>query len=142
MTDSSFTPVVQIPSDSLHKIEALIEEYVTKEGNFVSPAYITVHIETNNNDVTSMKTQWKWDYEAAKRNLSQITIGRAIGLYIQLSKLTKRIGVKLSPNNPSDILDTFQYLLMHIPKLSDLIIVTHQSTSPLPSSKVQNNLKD
>ena len=117
-------PVVRLLSDSICEVESLIEEYLTDEGNFILPSYITVQIETNNNVVTSMRTQWKWDYESAESMLINITIGRAIGLSIMLSKLAKRMGVKLSPNTPLEVLETFRYLMEQIPELSEFIVVT------------------
>ncbi len=124
MSNHECAPVVRLLSDSIREVESLIEEYVTDEGNFIPPSYIIVHIEANNNAITSMKAQWNWDYESAKRMLIQITIGKAIGLSIMLSKLAKRIGVTLSPNTPSEVLETFRYLMKQIPELSDFIVVT------------------
>lgn len=117
-------PVVRLIADSPREAERLIEEWIEEEGNFISPVYISVKIGTANKTVISLNVKWKWDYELAKSMMVSITIGRAIGLNIQQSKLSKRLGVKLNPTTKEELLETIRFFLNKIPKLSDNLTIT------------------
>ncbi len=117
-------PIVRQLADSPREAERLIEEWVEDEGNFIPPVYISVKIGTDNKTVISLNINWKWDYELAKSIMVNITIGRAIGLNIQQSKLARRFGVKLNPTTKEELLETIRVLLNEIPELSNNLTIT------------------
>ncbi len=116
--------IVRLLADSPREAERLIEEWVEDEGNFIPPVYISAKIGTDNKTIISLNIKWKWDYELAKSIMVNITIGRAIGLNIQQSKLARRFGVKLNPTTKEELLETIRVLLNEIPELSDNLTIT------------------
>ncbi len=117
-------PIVRLLADSPREAERLIEEWVEDEGNFIPPVYISAKIGTDNKTIISLNIKWKWDYELAKSIMVNITIGRAIGLNIQQSKLARRFGVKLNPTTKEELLETIRVLLNEIPELSNNLTIT------------------
>lgn len=116
--------IVRLLADSPREAERLIEEWVEDEGNFIPPVYISAKIGTDNKTIISLNIKWKWDYELAKSIMVNITIGRAIGLNIQQSKLARRFGVKLNPTTKEELLETIRVLLNEIPELSNNLTIT------------------
>lgn len=122
---------VRLRPNSKQIVEDTIARYVEETAKFGSPFYITVSLKLDElNQVTEMHTDWKTDKESAYRNNRRVTLSCAIGLSGRLSMFSQRIGVKLSPFYPTDILNTFRYLLKQIPILAQYIEITSYQSPP------------